>query len=122
MTLVLIAKGPCFGRLTFKTRGQLGSRYRFLYSIKYIYIYTLLGTNKSPFKCTELMSFPFPGGICNRSLEGEVTYKLEPTNSQSLQLQTVKIVADFYFFGGIEDEILGFGKFGISKTLPETFD
>ena len=32
MTPVLIIKGPCFGGLTFKNRGQLGSRYIFIYT------------------------------------------------------------------------------------------
>ena len=31
-------KGPCFGGLTFKNRGQLGSRYIYIYIHIYIYL------------------------------------------------------------------------------------
>ena len=30
MTLVLLEKGPCFGGLTFKNRGHLGTRYIYI--------------------------------------------------------------------------------------------
>ena len=43
MTLVLIGKGPCFGGVKAKNRGQTGSRY--IYNI--LYTYLLFNSNKN---------------------------------------------------------------------------
>ena len=45
MTLVLIGKGLCFGGLTFKNRGHLGSRYIFMVSQLYTHVFVLSAFN-----------------------------------------------------------------------------